>query len=254
MDASPADVRTTAPAARPLLRDEAYSRIRHHLFTVEQLETAPLSERGLAAALELGLGPVRSALERLRAEGLIAVSPNNGIHLPDLSPAAIIDFYEIRLVMECHVASRLAGRLTREQDVRLERIIVEQEDAARRGDTDSYHRLDLDLHATLVAFHGNAEMVQALNRLRDKMYRLSRRLHRSHPERLLVNAAQHRGIVEALRDGDGARARARMETHLDWGRRFTLDPDGRLGPPPAAAEPEPDHEDGRRKKRRDRGR
>ena len=57
---------------------------------------------------------------------------------------------------------------------------------------------------------------------------IPRRLHRTHPERLAVNAAQHRAIVAAIRDGDGAAARARMSTHLAWGRRFTLDPDGRL--------------------------
>ena len=60
------------------------------------------------------------------------------------------------------------------------------------------------------------------------MYRLSRRLHRTHPERLAVNAAQHRGIVEAIREGDSHEARSRTDTHLTWGRRFTLDPDGRL--------------------------
>ncbi len=51
----------------------------------------------------------------------------------------------------------------------------------------------------------------------------------AHPERLVLNAAQHRRIMEAVRGGDPRQARHRMETHLGWGRSFTLDPDGRMG-------------------------
>ena len=82
----------------------------------------------------------------------------------------------------------------------------------------------------MAEFYDNAEMVYALRRLRDKMYRLSRRMHRAHPERLSPNAAQHRAIMEAVRDGDAGRARREMEQHLNWGRNFTLDREGRLNP------------------------
>jgi len=90
-------------------------------------------------------------------------------------------------------------------------------------------QLDLDFHTALAEFHGNVEMEHALRRLRDKMFRLARRMHGAHPERLAVNAAQHRSIFEAVRAGDAEKANSSMKTHLDWGRRFTLDPDRRLG-------------------------
>lgn len=218
-----------APAGRVLLKDGAYAAIKGHLLETEGVEGA-LSERGLAARLGLGLGPVRSALERLRAEGLIAVAPNSGIRLPEVTAREIVEFYELRLVVEPYIVSALAGGLTGPQTGAIEGVIAEQERAAAGGDTGRYHRLDLDFHVALAEFHGNAEMVHALGRLRDKMYRLSRRMHRAHPERLMPNAAQHRLIMEAVRDGDGPRARAEMERHLAWGRSFTLDPDGRMRP------------------------
>jgi len=213
---------------RVLRKDEAYALIRDHLFAASAVDQA-LSERTLAAHLGLGLGPVRSALERLRAEGLITVSPNSGIRLPEITAREVLDFYEMRMVVECHIVAALAGRLSAEQTGQLEDIIVEQEASAGRRDTIRYHQLDLDFHTVLAEQHGNAEMVRALRQLRDKMYRLSRRLHNTHPERLTVNAAQHRGIMEAVRDGNAREARRRMQTHLTWGRAFTLDPDGRLG-------------------------
>jgi DNA-binding GntR family transcriptional regulator len=212
---------------RVLLKDEAYATVRD--FLLGEDVDGVLSERVLAARLGLGLGPLRSAVERLRTEGLISVAPNSGLRVPDVTAKEIIDFYEMRMVVECHIAASLAGRLTTHQSGRLERILVEQEQSAATQDTVQYHRLDLDFHTVLAEFYGNTEMMRALGQLRDKMYRLSRRLHRTHPERLAVNAAQHRGIVEAIRDGDSLEARSRMDTHLTWGRGFTLDPDGRLG-------------------------
>ncbi len=218
-----------APAPRALLKDEAYVIIKEFLFKTEGIEQA-LSERILANRLGLGLNPVRSALERLRTEGLISVSPNSGIRLPDVTAREIIEFYELRLVIEGYIMKTLAGRLTRPQVTRIERIIAEQEDSAAKQDTDTYHRLDLDFHTAFADFHGNGEMIRTLGQMRDKMYRLSRRLHRDHPERLAVNAVQHRGIMEAVRDGDVEQARQRMDAHLGWGRSFTLDPDGRMRP------------------------
>jgi len=215
------------PSGRVLLKDGAYSSIKDFLFRTEGIEQA-LSERALAARLGLGLGPVRSALERLRVEGLICVTPNSGIRLPDVTAREIIEFYEVRLVVETYIVTALAGRLSPAQSRQVEAIITEQEKTAAEQNTDRYHQLDFDFHTAFADFYGNAEMVHALRRLRDRMYRLARRMHREHPERLVLNAAQHKGIMEAVRDGDAIQARQRMETHLEWGRRFTLDPDGRM--------------------------
>lgn len=217
----------TLLTGRVLLKDGAYSRIKNFLFMTEGSGQA-LSERALAARLDLGLGPVRSALERLRAEGLISVTPNSGIRLPDVTAREIIEFYEVRLVVETYIVTALAGRLSATQSRQLEAIIAEQEKTAAEQDTGRYHQLDFDFHTAFADFYGNAEMVHALRRLRDRMYRLARRMHREHPERLVLNAAQHRGIMEAVHDGDAIQARQRMETHLEWGRNFTLDPDGRM--------------------------
>ena len=213
--------------SRLLLKDEAYTKIRELL--LDQTSEASFSERALAARLELGLGSVRSAIERLRADGLIGVSPNSGIRMPEITSREILDFYELRMVIECHVAKSLAGCLSAGQSQRIDDVLLEQEASAASGDTARYHRLDLEFHTALAELHGNSEMEHALQRLRDKMYRLARRMHHAHPERLVVNAAQHRAIFEAVRNGHAEEAYQRMKTHLDWGRRFTLDPDRRLG-------------------------
>ena len=218
---------TASRQPRLLLKDEAYSKIRKHLLEDGSEETC--SERALAARLDLGLGPVRSALERLRAEGLIVVTAHSGIRMPEITAREILDFYELRMVIECHVVASISGCLSADEVRAIDEILREQESTSASGNTLRYHQLDLEFHAALAGCHANSEMEHALRRLRDKMYRLARRMHGAHPERLAVNAAQHRGIFDAVRAGNAEKAHTRMKTHLDWGRRFTLDPDRRLG-------------------------
>ncbi len=133
------------------------------------------------------------------------------------------------MVVEYYIVSSIAGCLSDDQARAIDRVVVEQEATAASGDTIRYHQLDLDFHAALAECRANAEMEQALRRLRDKLFRLARRMHEAHPERLVINAAQHRGIFDAVRANSAENAYSRMKTHLDWGRRFTLDPDRRLG-------------------------
>ena len=229
-DAASADASTRPKGPKtPLLKEEAYQSIKAHLFEDDDPE-AVYSERSLATRLEIGLASVRSAIERLRSERIIVSIPKGGIRLPEITSRDVIEFYEMRLVIETHVVGRIVGRVPETRCGELRDLIAWQMTAARDGDTLTYHSLDLDFHATLARLHGNTEMIRALAQMRDKMYRLSRRLHRTHPERLDINADQHKRIVDAICDGDATTAVESMRTHLVWGRDFTLDPDGRTSP------------------------
>jgi DNA-binding GntR family transcriptional regulator len=208
--------------SRRSLKDVAYIKIKSFLF--EDGEERVYSERNLALGLDIGLGSVRSAIERLKAEGLIAVLPNSGIRVPELSAHTIIDFYELRSVIESHVVASVAGQLPSSRKDQVEAILNKQQECVDRGRVDDYHDLDMAFHIALAELHGNQEMVNTLTRLRDKMFRLSRRLHQDHPERLAVNCGQHRAIWQAICAGDGAKAQGLLQSHLRWGRSCTLDP------------------------------
>lgn len=212
---------------RPVLqKDRAYQSIKAFLFDDDGTDTI-YSERFLSSELEIGLASVRSAVERLRSEGIIETIPKGGIRLPQITPSEVVNFYEIRMVLEPYLVGRIAGNLTEGQRKALSALIERQKMAATDADTGTYHVLDLRFHEDLARIHGNGEMMRALGQMRDKMFRLSRRLHRSHPERLAVNAGQHQQIVEAVCEGRAGEAISAMKEHLAWGRDFTLNPDAR---------------------------
>ncbi len=212
-------------ATRPVsLKEAAYEKIKAYLLTSDSQERV-YSERQLSALLDLGLGPVRSAVERLRAEGIVIVSPNHGIQVPDLTPRAIVNFYQLRMAIEPYVIGDLAGRVAGQTLASVERILEEQEECCRRRDVAGYHALDAGFHMELARIHGNEEMVRILAGLRDRQYRLCTKMHLGHPDRLAVTTTQHRGIYDALREGNTEAAETAIREHLKGAMKFFLDPD-----------------------------
>ncbi|WP_198590206.1 GntR family transcriptional regulator [Paracoccus zhejiangensis] len=218
---------TAAPSAKLLQKDQAYTAIKQFLFREEDTRSY-FSERFLAAELDMGLASVRSAVERLRSEGIVESIPKAGIRLPQITHEEIMDFFEVRLVIEPYIAQQVAHQVTAEQCKELKELIEAQKLAARERDTLTYHKLDLAFHDCMARIHGNQEMVRTLQQLGDKMYRLSRRIHQRQVEHLSVNALQHEKVVLAICNGRPEEASDAMRTHLVWGRNHTLDPEGRL--------------------------
>jgi DNA-binding GntR family transcriptional regulator len=208
---------------RRSLKVEAYTKIKSFLFD-DDVHERVYSERQLATWLDIGLGSVRAAVERLRAEGLIAVLPNSGIRVPELTAHMVIDFYELRSVIESHVVASLAGQLSRSQIGQVESILLKQQQYVEEIRTEDYYDIDMAFHITLAEFHGNREIARTLGQMRDKCYRLQRRLHKTRPEWLAGNVEQHRAIWHAIRDGDSAGAMGALQGHLRWGRMCALDP------------------------------
>lgn len=210
------------------LADQAYERVKSILLD-GQVAARGTSERQLALRTGFGLAPVRTALARLRAEGLIIVTPKSGITLPELRPSAILDFYEIRMALEEHVVGDLAARGVADRVGHIRALLQAQAACVAAGDAAAYHAEDERFHMALVALHGNEEIARVLSTLRDRMRRLSSMLHAGHPERMPRNHAQHVEILDAIVDGDGPAARERLRDHLIGARNHVMDPYSRLG-------------------------
>src|SRR6478609_4140209 len=116
MTAKVAPVSNGAEApARAFLKNEAYVQIKGKLLNGDYAPGSFLSERQLARDLGMSKTPVKAALERLQGEGYIAVSPQQGIVVRELSVREIADQYEIRAALESYTVRMLAGQLTADQ-------------------------------------------------------------------------------------------------------------------------------------------
>lgn len=227
VDIKPARPGVNGKPAKLLQKDQAYWAIKQLMLDEDDAQMI-FSERYLAGELDMGLASIRSALERLRSEGIVETIPKAGVRLPQITYREVMEFFEMRLVIEPHIAQGLAGRLGPAECDELAVLIADQKQAARERDTVAYHRFDLAFHECLARLYGNREMMRALGQMRDKMYRLSRLIHTTHPDRLTTNAEQHERVVDAICSGRHSDAKEAMELHLKWGRDVNVSPTGRF--------------------------
>ena len=207
-----------------LMKDRAYADIKQLILNETVGPGEFLSERQLAARLQMSKTPIKSALERLEAEGFIGVSPQQGIVVHDLSLEEIADQFEIREVLEPYVVRQLAGRLTPPQVERLSVNLRRQEEAARSGDVRTNVWLDAEFHLLWCEFLGNTEILSTMQRLRDRIHRVVTRVSTRKPERMTDGWHEHRQVAEAVLSGDGDLAAERMRHHLTYGKQYLLAP------------------------------
>jgi DNA-binding GntR family transcriptional regulator len=211
------------PPAGSLLKERAYEKIKTLIQSGAFTPGRFLSERQLARALGMSKTPVHSALERLDNEGFVAVSPQQGIVVRDLSVQEIIDILRFRTALETYVVRSLAGRLTAAQEAKLRRNLAAQDECIRKGDGTGITVLDAGFHLLLCEFLDNREILLAMRRLREKLHRILLRVNRGTAAgHRAVSSREHARIAEAVIRGRGAAAARLMARHLEFGQRLML--------------------------------
>ena len=86
----------------PNLTELTYRSIKQNLLDGTLGELSRLTEESLATQLGISKSPVREALNRLEAEGLVCIEPRRGAYVRQFSPKEIRDLYELREILEVH--------------------------------------------------------------------------------------------------------------------------------------------------------
>jgi DNA-binding GntR family transcriptional regulator len=129
---------------------------------------APLTEKNLMAEFGIGRTPIREALQRLAAEGLICHLPHRGMFVCELIEEEVRDIYEFRSIIDGPMA-RLAALRATEEDVRELTAVRNDLVAARKqDDVEGYIALDRRFYDVLARCSGNkliADMVPSIYNL-----------------------------------------------------------------------------------------
>jgi DNA-binding GntR family transcriptional regulator len=179
-----------------------------------------LVEGELTARFSVSRGPVREALRRLSAEGLIEHWPHRGALVRRLTLREIRELFEIRVEMEA-LAARLAAAA--ESSERRQRFIASitpiYADAPRNPC--EYLAENAAFHDAVMALGGNLQ-------LRDLAIRLQLPLIMAQvgdvltPDVLEASVREHRAVARAILDRDAAAASARMRDHLERAAKLAL--------------------------------
>lgn len=195
--------------------DRSYRALRDEIVELALPPGTVLAEVEQAARLGVSRTPVREALGRLVADGLVTQQGGRGLVVAELGFERIAELYEVREALEVQAARLAAERREPAEFARLERELL---DAARLIDDDdparaSYYALVDLLDAAIDAAVRNDYLVTSLRALRTHLARI-RRVAAGRPERLARAAEEHLQILRAILDGDAALAEAATRVHL----------------------------------------
>lgn len=172
----------------------------------------------LADAFGVSVTPVREALQMLDQEGLVSTKPRSGYFVTHLTLKELLDWFEVREVLEVGAIERAATRITDEQ---LHELEVAH--AGYSGDDEEsverYISENKRLHCLIAEASGNHQLAEMLGRVHDRLARFIAVGHSGH----MMMGFSHELLIEALRARDPAMARQAMIEELDRMRTFTLE-------------------------------
>lgn len=202
--------------ATELRSERAYAELKRGLLAGELRLGARLREVRLAALLGVSRTPIREALLRLHAEGLVARQPDGGYTpvVPDV--AAVRCLYEVRSGLELQAIRRPAV-LGTTHDARLVADLVAEWEALADDEPDpepAFVLVDEAFHVALAEAAGNPELVDVLRQVNERI-RTVRMVDFLTPDRIRCTVEEHLGIARAVLERDLVTAEQRFLAHLD---------------------------------------
>jgi DNA-binding GntR family transcriptional regulator len=205
-----------------------YRELREEIIWLRRKPGEPIIEKEIALARRVSRTPVREALLRLAAEGLVDTVSKSGTFVARIPLRALPEAIVVRKALE-RVTVRAAALHARRSEVTGLRAILErQREADDAADRSAFHGADEAFHAAVAAaggYPGIWSLVQGVKTQIDR-YRL---LTLPQPGRMARVIKEHALVVAAIEDHDPDRAAAAMEGHLD-GLRISMDDIQRMNP------------------------
>jgi DNA-binding GntR family transcriptional regulator len=148
----------------------AYECIRQQILSLSLSPGAVLDERALSTELGMSRSPIREALIRLAAEGLVEAAPNRTtvVGQSDLSLSDLFSFLELQDLIY-RLTARLAAQARTEQDLALLVECAEKMNTARRGDARTdFIQLNRDFHVAIGMATRNRLLAEWTRQLMDR--------------------------------------------------------------------------------------
>jgi DNA-binding GntR family transcriptional regulator len=213
---------------RRALVDKLAATLQARVLSGELPSGARLRQEALAEEFGVSRTPVREALRKLQASGLVDLEPNRGALVRALSAREIRDAYEVRAELEGLAAELAGGRITYEQldalhgaqhDFRsaLERTIDARDAGAEPSEVeiDRWGRANDVFHQVIQEASGNPILVETIRHLHRSFPRDLTWSALSHSSHLLAeNVEQHHRVLAAIEARRPREARDAMETHV----------------------------------------
>lgn len=192
---------------------DAYDRLKEEILQNRMPPGYQAPEPEIAQRLGMSRTPVREALIKLEAIGLVELVPRRGARVLPVSLEDMREIYEILTVLEPEAAAQVASSNPSPAAVEgLREATREMETALERGDLEAWAAADDLFHRRLLDMNSNRRLSSFVNTLFDQAHRvrmITLRLRRPPVD----STREHREILNHIREGDADATRETFRRH-----------------------------------------
>ncbi|ANY81048.1 GntR family transcriptional regulator [Microvirga ossetica] len=218
-----ANIRRPPPEREDLGDDSEasiYERLRDDIIHGRVKPNERLKVAELASRMGTSTNPVREALQQLRGEGFVLMTPNRGARVRPIDEEFVRDICEIEVLIEPALTRWFVGIVTKADIEELERIQAEIE-ALNFADQMKHSNLDLQFHRLMYDRHYNRHAVDLWVRHRQILWAISRRFPTSLSRQSNV-LEEHRELIACIKAQDAEGAAQAIAKHVSGsGRHIT---------------------------------
>jgi len=204
------------------ISNKAYTHIRETLLNSDVYVGQKILHHELGQKLGISHTPLREALFRLAAEGLLTHENYKGFSVPAITLDEAMDIYETRELIEPYLARKAAAVMTGSIIVDFTEILNQY----KQHFLEPYSRrrllLDKKFHLEIVKLAGNKTLSAALNLICDKLI-LKSPIERISPDRGRETIEEHTEILKSLKKNDGKRVFMLMKSHINKQTQYMLE-------------------------------
>lgn len=182
-----------------------YQVLRQDILTLLLPPGAILVENVLASRFKVSKTPIREALALLQQDRLVESLPRKGYLVTTVSVVDQRELVELRGALDGAAAELAARRITARELDELERLVLPAEQTFDARTAKRHMEMNRKFHVAVARASGNHRLKHLVERMVDETVRLFA------PG---FHMGEHREIIDALRAGDGARARLAAVNHI----------------------------------------
>ena len=195
------------------LHEATFQTLRSLLVEGKIAPGSKLNERELAERLNVSRTPIREAIRRLAADGLVELIANRGAIAIELSLADVIHTFDVIAQLEGYSGELAAQNISDSTLSELEALQYEMMASYARRDLSSYYKLNLGIHHLINQAANNPVLTKLFSQVNARIEALR---FRSNQDGVKWEKAveEHQEMLDALKARDSARMRKVMISHV----------------------------------------
>ncbi|MBS3735911.1 GntR family transcriptional regulator, partial [Candidatus Bipolaricaulota bacterium] len=223
--------------SRETLQEKVYESIKDSIVKNDLMPGDVLSIDSLAEDLGVSPTPVREALAKLSAQGLVENARNKKARVAPISEEDILQTYEVRKLLEPFAASKAAKKIAEDSKLRAEleslRSLAQEiqnevdDEPLSSSQYENYLEVDLGLEETIELALGDTLLNKMLKQVRNHSLRIrsftEASTDKNVPEVVRSNNEEHLEIIDSMLDEGLKMVREVVREHLENAESRTLE-------------------------------